>query len=132
MPFRGIPLASIFVCAAAVLPAAAPTALTIEVSVIDYGRHPVAGVEVRFQNSLNLVFSLVTDEKGRAQFTQVEPGHYEIAATKEGFEPLVKRDHAEPGAGRRDEALSQRGNLSLPNRHSRRHRSRIVVLLDRS
>jgi Carboxypeptidase regulatory-like domain len=69
---------------------AAPADLTIEVSVFDQARLPVPGVQVRFENALNIILSAVTDGKGRAEFTQLEPGHYQLAATKEGFVPIEK------------------------------------------
>ena len=77
----------------------APPILTVEVSVLDQAKLPVPGVEVRFQNAQHIVSSAVTDGKGQAQFTQLEPGHYEIAAIKEGFEPIEKSEVDLPPAG---------------------------------
>jgi hypothetical protein len=99
MPFRKIPISSIFLCGAAMIASAAPTDLTVEVSVFDQAKLPVPGVEVRFENARKAVFSAVTDSQGQAEFKQLERGHYEIAATKEGFEPIEKRGIDLPQAG---------------------------------
>jgi Carboxypeptidase regulatory-like domain len=83
---------SVVVYCAAVLANAAPSELTIEVSVVDQAMQPVSGVAVRLQNSRNVVITAVTDEKGQARFTNLASGRYEIEAAKEGFEPISKRD----------------------------------------
>jgi hypothetical protein len=80
------------VYAAVAMASAAPTDLKVEVSVFDQARHPVPGVEVRLQNAGKTVVSAVTDGKGQAEFTKLERGHYKIAATKQGFEPIEKSD----------------------------------------
>src|SRR5260370_16158866 len=98
MPFRRIPLA-ILVCYAAITAPAAPANLTVEVTVFDQAKQPVPGVEVRFQSIQNIVSSAITDANGQAHFTQLEPGHYEIAATKQGFEPIEKSEIDLPQAG---------------------------------
>jgi hypothetical protein len=92
MMFRTIPLTSILVCGSAAIASAASADLTVEVSVFDEAKHPVPGVDVRLENTRNIVFSAVTDVKGRVEFTQLDSGHYEIAATKEGFEPIKKSE----------------------------------------
>jgi Carboxypeptidase regulatory-like domain len=91
MPLRRIPLA-ILVCYATMTVNAAPAAVTVEVTVFDQTKQPVPGVEVRFENARHTVSSAITDAKGQAQFTELEPGHYEIAATKAGFEPIQKSE----------------------------------------
>src|SRR5580700_6089495 len=98
MLFRRILLA-ILVCYAAIPARAAPATLTIEITVFDQTKQPLPGVEVRFANARDVVSSAITDEKGHAQFTQLKPGHYEIAATKQGFEPIQKSEIDLPQAG---------------------------------
>jgi hypothetical protein len=66
--------------------------LTIEISVYDQEGHPVPGVEVRLKKALETVSSVITDVNGRAEFTQLAHGHFDIAATKDGFEPVEKTD----------------------------------------
>src|SRR5882762_2101159 len=109
MPHWRIVLA-ILVCCAAITVSAAPATLTVEVTVFDQAKQPVPGVEVRFANSRNLISSAITDAKGHAQFTQLEAGHYEIAATKQGFEPIEKSEIELPQAG----ALTLELTLSPP------------------
>jgi hypothetical protein len=87
------------VCGAAMIASATPADLTVEVSVFDQARLPVPGVEVRFENTRHLVSSAVTDAKGRAEFKQLAPGHYVVAAIKEGFEPIENREADLPQSG---------------------------------
>src|ERR1700694_2698337 len=107
MPYCRILLA-ILVCCAAITVSAAPA--TVEVTVFDQAKQPVPGGEVRLKNAENIVSSSITDSKGQAQFTQLEPGHYEIAATKEGFEPIEKSEIDLPQGG----ALTLELTLSPP------------------
>jgi len=79
-------------CAAVALANAAPTGSTVEVSVMDQGKHPIPGAAVQLYDSSRRVFSAVTDENGRARFDQLEVGHYEVNASKDGFEPVKKDD----------------------------------------
>ena len=96
MLFRRIPPA-ILVCCAATLLSAAPA--TVEVTVSDQANQPVPGVEVRLEDARHKVSSAITDAKGQARFIQLEPGHYHVAATKPGFEPIGKSEIDLPQAG---------------------------------
>jgi Carboxypeptidase regulatory-like domain len=86
------------VCAAllfwsAVAYAAAPSAgLSIEVSVVDSANQPVPWVRVELKTGQATVSTVVTDQKGLAQFTGLKPARYEISAAKDGFETAQKSD----------------------------------------
>jgi hypothetical protein len=99
MRFRRIPLVSILAGSAMSIASAGSTDLTVEVSVFDQAKLSVPGVEVRLEDARKVVRSVVTDGKGRAEFTELERGHYEISAAKEGFEPIEKKQIDPPQAG---------------------------------
>ncbi len=92
MPARSLP----FVCGAALLlwSAAAFAAITVEVSVTDLTNHPVAGASLELKAGGAVVATAQTDAAGRASFPDVKPGHYELGASKQGFEPAQQADVA--------------------------------------
>ena len=60
----------------------------LEVTVRDPGNQPVAGVHIQVRQGAQEVASADTDATGRAAFTQLKPGHYDVTADPEGFERL--------------------------------------------
>lgn len=82
-----ITLASILLSWIPAASAGAPD-VTIDISVLDQAKHPVAGVAVRIEGAPGVVFSSVTDEHGKAAFPPLERGHYQLSAAKEGFQPI--------------------------------------------
>ena len=64
----------------------------IDVLVIDPSNQPVANVRVQLITGQNVVSSAETDQKGHAGFTGLKAALYDIAATKDGFEPARKVD----------------------------------------
>jgi hypothetical protein len=63
-----------------------------EITIVDQSKNPVSGVVVRFEDAHNALFSGITDDKGRIEFTGLTPGRFTLTATKSGFEPLQQRD----------------------------------------
>jgi len=53
---------------------------------------PLAGVEAQLKSKGTVVRTITTNEKGDAEFVDIAPGTYEVAITKEGFEPLTQSD----------------------------------------
>ena len=64
----------------------------IEVLIHDQSARPVAGVVVQLKSAGRVIATAVTAENGHTALPATEPGTYEISATKQGFEPLVKSD----------------------------------------
>src|ERR1022692_1119140 len=92
MLLRGWVCAAILLWPAVAHAAAPPADLSIEVSVIDSSNQPVPGVQVELSTGQAKVSSAVTDRNGRAQFTELKPASYVIAAAKNGFETARKSD----------------------------------------
>ncbi len=70
--------------------AAADVAVTV--SIVDQANRPVAGARVQLQSGENAAAAADTDQAGHVDFKGLPPGRYQITATKEGLEPLVKGD----------------------------------------
>jgi hypothetical protein len=83
-------LAALLLCQAAVLAGAPPPGLSVAVTVLDQANRAVSGVQVQLTAGEGQVSSAETDPQGRASFTQLKPGHYEITAAKAGFEPIKR------------------------------------------
>jgi len=64
----------------------------VDILVLDSDSRPVAGARVEIKASTDFIATGETDAAGRVGFVQVKPGHYIIAASKAGFEPLQKTD----------------------------------------
>src|ERR1017187_794166 len=92
MRLRGWVCAAILLWPAVAHAAAPPADLHIEVSVVDSSNQPVPGVQVELSTGQAKVSSAVTDRNGRAQFTELKPASYVIAAAKDGFETARKSD----------------------------------------
>ena len=90
MPARSQPL----VRGAALLlwSAAAFAGVTVEISVTDLANHPVAGARLELKAGGAVVSAAETDAAGHASFPGVKPGHYELAAEKQGFEAAQQAD----------------------------------------
>jgi len=83
------------VCLAAILLCRAGVALcqgsgTIRISVFDSGGEPISDVRLLARIGADLISTLRTDEEGQATFAGLRAGRYEIAAFKEGYQPLSK------------------------------------------
>jgi hypothetical protein len=100
---RGIPVAVLLLCRAAAWAGPAPAGLTVGVTILDQAHQAVPGVRVQLKVGEDVVASAQTDQKGRAEFTELKPAHYELTAAKEGFEP----------AGKPDLDLSEAGSISI-------------------
>src|SRR5450759_3624169 len=65
-------------------------ASSLNVLVLDGSNRPIPGVRVELKAGGELVASIQTDEKGRAEFGELKPVRYELDAWKDGFEPAQK------------------------------------------
>src|SRR4051794_18997903 len=86
----GMRLAFRLVLCHAVMAQAYAAGLTIAVTVVDSVNRPTAGIhlDLRTKPSDFVLATIVTDAKGQAAFTDLEARPYDIAITKEGFEPM--------------------------------------------
>lgn len=77
-----------------VLPGAAITALgaAIDVIVRDNSARPVSAVAIELRQSGRTIATAATADDGHATLESPAPGNYEIYASKQGFEPLLKSD----------------------------------------
>lgn len=71
-----------------------PQAAKIRVTASDEAEKPVAGVLIEAKLKGAVVATATTDDKGVAEFSNLQPGTYEIAVSKETFEPLTQSDVA--------------------------------------
>ncbi len=71
---------------------ASPEGAVIGVSVVDSSGQPAAGVELQLRLGHALVSRVQTDPQGRATFSALQPGRYEIWAIKANFETARKPD----------------------------------------
>jgi hypothetical protein len=65
----------------------APAGPTLEVLVKDSSGLPVPRVAVLLKTGTSVIASAETDVKGHAEFVDMKPGHYDVAAAAAGFEP---------------------------------------------
>lgn len=70
------------------------SAAAIRVTATDESERPVSGVIVEVKLKGSVVATITTNEKGEAEFTKLVPGTYEVAVSKESFEPLSESDIA--------------------------------------
>ncbi|MBZ5585856.1 MAG: carboxypeptidase-like regulatory domain-containing protein, partial [Acidobacteriia bacterium] len=73
-----------------VIAAAAAAPISVTVSITDQSNNPAAGVHVALKNGPNLAAAADTGPDGRADFKDLAPGVYEVAASKDGYEPIRK------------------------------------------
>ncbi len=73
-------------------------ASSLDVLVVDGSNRPVAGVRVEVKAAGATVASTLTDEAGRAAFHQLAIARCDLAALKDGFEPLQKAGLELPAA----------------------------------
>jgi carboxypeptidase family protein len=66
----------------------------IRVTASDESDKPVPGALVEVKLNGSVVATTVTNEKGEAEFGKLAPGTYEVAISKESFEPLNQSDVA--------------------------------------
>lgn len=66
----------------------------IRITTQDEAGQPVAGVAIQIKIKDNLVSTVVTDDKGEAVATNLAAGTYEVAVSKDGFEPRIQTDVA--------------------------------------
>src|SRR5262245_48679228 len=64
----------------------------IRVLTVDDANRPVGAVRLELRRGGALVGSVVTNEKGEAEFPLTTPARYEITAAKEEFETLTQYD----------------------------------------
>ena len=69
-----------------------PAGPTLQISTIDSAGQPVAGVAVVLKIGESVMASAETNAKGRAEFVDMKPGHYDVTAGKAGFESSGKKD----------------------------------------
>lgn len=65
--------------------------LKVEVSAHDDAGNPIPAAQVLLKRDADVVASAETDAAGRAAFADVQPGQYDITATRDGFLPIVRR-----------------------------------------
>jgi Carboxypeptidase regulatory-like domain len=82
-------LLAVFLCAAW---GRAPAGLNIDIAVLDPGNQPIAGALVQLTAGNAIVAQAVTDAKGHVKFADLKAGYYQIAAGKQGFIAVQKRD----------------------------------------
>ena len=70
------------------------SAAVMRVTVTDESERPVPGVVVEVKLKGSIVATMTTNEKGEAEFTKLVAGTYEVAVSKESFEPLSETDVA--------------------------------------
>ena len=87
----------------------------LAVTVHDPGNLPAAGVHIQLRQSGQTMASTETDARGNASFTQLTPGHCDVTAAPEGFQPLSQEvDLAAGGAASVDWQMVP----ALPRRES--------------
>src|SRR5262245_48386311 len=64
----------------------------IRVTASDESDKPVAGASVEVKLKGTVVATTATNEKGEAEFANLQPGTYEVVVSKESFEPLNQGD----------------------------------------
>src|SRR6476469_6472166 len=82
---------ALLLCPVVFLSGAPQRGITVTVSILDQANQAVDGVRVQLKSNQDAVSSTDTNQQGHAEFTQLKPWHYEIIATKTGFEP-IRRD----------------------------------------
>src|SRR6185369_4637440 len=82
---------ALLLCPAVFLAAAPQRGITVTVSVLDQANQAVDGVRVQLKSNQDVVSFTDTNQQGRAEFSQLRPGHYEITTAKTGFES-IRRD----------------------------------------
>jgi len=92
MQARGFACTALLLCRAIAFGGAPPEGSVLDVSVVDQSSRPVPGVRVQVRAGETAVLSAETDEKGRVRFAQLKPAHYDLTATKDGFEAAQKTD----------------------------------------
>jgi hypothetical protein len=68
------------------------TGATVHVSANDEAEKAVGGVRVELRLAGAVVATIITNEKGEAEFSSVAPGIYEVIASKEGLETLTEKE----------------------------------------
>src|SRR5213075_419151 len=86
-------IASILVYSIEILAQSGRSAV-IRVTALDESDKPVAGALVEAKLKALVVETTLTNEKGEAELTRLSPGTFEIAISKESFEPLNQSDIA--------------------------------------
>lgn len=71
---------------------ASPAGLNIDIAVLDPGNQPIAGALVQLIAGNAIVAQARTDPKGHAKFADLKAGYYQIAAGKQGYIAVEKRD----------------------------------------
>src|SRR5258706_15175588 len=84
-------ITALLLCQAALLAGAPQRGLTITVSILDQANQAVPGVHVQLKSAQEVVSATDTNQQGYAEFIQLKHAHYELTATKTGFEP-IRRD----------------------------------------
>lgn len=88
MPLRRIAVAVWLLCGFVALCDEPAPGAHLDVSIHDSGNRPAPEVLVRLKLGRSEVASAVTGPQGQAEFGGLAPGHYEVIAVPEGFEPL--------------------------------------------
>jgi hypothetical protein len=90
MRLAGFSLALVLLTHTAGFGEAPPPGASIQVSAADQGGRPVAGVQLLLRTGQDMAAAAETDQAGHAAFTQLKPARYDVTATKDGFEDLLK------------------------------------------
>src|SRR6185369_12958702 len=62
----------------------------IRIVVADEAEKPMLGVTVELKLKGSVTATVMTNEKGEAEFKSLAPGTYEVNVSKEAFEPLTQ------------------------------------------
>src|ERR1035438_1066399 len=65
-------------------------ASSLDVLVVDSSNRPVPGARVELKTGGKVVASQQTAENGHARFNDLKPAPYQLAASKDGFDPVQK------------------------------------------
>ena len=83
---------AVLFCAIASQAGASPADLSVAISVLDSQNRPIQGVLVRLKTGADEIASAVSDDQGRVAFGNLKPAHYEIQASKDGFDTVREPD----------------------------------------
>jgi hypothetical protein len=67
---------------------------SVRVTTFDESGKPVAGVTVELKQKGKAVSAATSDDKGKAEFLNIQPGAYEVVVSREAFETLTQSDIA--------------------------------------
>jgi hypothetical protein len=85
MRVRLLACAALLLWRAACAIAAPPAGTAVDVTVVDQANQPIPGVRLQLKLEDAVIASAETDAVGHAAFPNLQPGHYNLTAAKDGF-----------------------------------------------